>query len=141
MDWNYYHTFIHVADDCPVDHGVIPPPRGPSPTVALLQYTLLHDEPYRWTQEDLFFEVHCRRNGIDMAERRRNEPHLRAEFFGKPTACLRASPLVKTYGWGLHFDGDGRIALLGMEGEAYRRFRDGADPTVTVLAGMRSKRR
>ncbi len=64
---------------------------------------------------------------------------LRAHFFAKSQACLRASPLPKSYGWGLHFDGEGRVALCPMESEAYRRLVAGADG-VKVLKAMRSRR-
>ncbi|MEI7025361.1 DUF6157 family protein [Paenibacillus sp. y28] len=42
---------------------------------------------------------------------------LWSEFFSKPKACLRTSPLVKKYGWGLGFDAAGKIALLGADTE------------------------
>jgi hypothetical protein len=61
------------------------------------------------------------------------------EFFGKPRACLRASMLPKKYGWGLHFDLKGRIALVPMESGQYQEFVDGKG-VATVLTAMRSKR-
>jgi hypothetical protein len=65
---------------------------------------------------------------------------IRAELFQKNHPCLRASPLPKRYGWGVHYDGHGRIAIYGTESEDYRRLsRDGeGDPA--LVRGMRSKR-
>ena len=55
--------------------------------------------------------MHCARKGIPESDRAAE----RERFFGKGQPCLRTSPLAKTYGWALHFDADGRIALLPMD--------------------------
>jgi len=34
-------------------------------------------------------------------------------LLSKPHPCLRASMLPKRYGWGVHYDGNGRITLYG----------------------------
>lgn len=138
MDLNYYQTFIAVADDCPVTRSVVPPARGGHKTVALLQYEMLAGNPHGLTQEDVLFETWLRRQDLgDPPEAERAA--LRGRFFVKSQACLRASPLPKMYGWGLHFDGEGRVALCPMESEAYRRLVAGADG-VKVLKAMRSRR-
>jgi hypothetical protein len=62
----------------------------------------------------------------------------RSQFAAKPKACLRASPLVKTHGWGLHHDTQARVAAIALEDPAYARFA--ADPHLKVVAGMRSRR-
>ncbi len=111
-DLNYYDTLIAVADDCPVDHSVVPTPRGGKPTVAVLQYEMLSGNPHAHTQEDVLFESWAARQ--DIPEDRLSRKRLRQEFFSKPQACLRSSPLPKKYGWGLLFDGDGKVALLAM---------------------------
>ncbi len=69
-----------------------------------------------------------------------DKPRLRQEFFSKPQACLRSSPLPKKYGWGLLFDHDSRVALLPMESAEYQRLVAGNDPRVTVLKALRSRR-
>ena len=86
------------------------------------------------TSDDLLFEVYARRNGIADADR----PVARAALFAKPQACLRASPLVKNFGWGLHHDSEGRVAAFGVETETYHALVSRAD--VTVVPGMRSRR-
>jgi hypothetical protein len=62
----------------------------------------------------------------------------REEFFGKSHACMRASALAKTYGWGLHFDSDGRVALVGVETDRYRELA--SDTSLSHTRAMRSKR-
>ncbi len=136
-DLNYYATLIAVAGDCPVDHGVVPTPRGGKPTVASLQYEMLRDNPHVLTQEEVLFESWLARQ--DIPEDRDRE-RLRREFFSKPQACLRSSPLPKKYGWGFLFDGDGNVALLPMESAEYQALVGGADSGVTVLNALRSAR-
>ncbi|MBC9035009.1 hypothetical protein IAG41_21670 [Sphingomonas sp. JC676] len=121
---NYRDTLVTVSADCPVATGTIPEKHG---TIAAVEYGLLA-QPYAMTSDDLLFETHRARGGDQSRE----------EFFARPQACLRASPLVKQFGWGVHHDGEGRIALVGIESDVYRRMLD--DPTVAKTPGMRSKR-
>ncbi len=137
-DLNYYDTLIAVADDCPVDHSVVLTPRAGKPTVAVLQYEMLTDNPHVLTQEDVLFESWLARQ--DMSEDGVDKARLREEFFSKPQACLRSSPLPKTYGWGLLFDHDGRIALLPMESTEYQRLVAGTQPLIAVLKALRPRR-
>ncbi|MEV5410079.1 DUF6157 family protein [Thermopolyspora sp. NPDC052614] len=136
----YYKTLIAVADDCPVDAAVVPVARGGRKTVAVLQYEMLDGRPYRLTQEDVQFLSWVRRRP-DADDLREDElAALREEFFSKSQACLRASPLPKKYGFGLLFDGGGRVALCPVESEEYRRIvRGGAG--YEVVKAMRSSRR
>ncbi len=134
----YYRTLIAVADDCPVDASVVP--SGEKKTVAALQYEMLAAEPYRLTQEDVLFLTWVRRRP-GFGELGENElAALRDEFFSRSRACLRASPLPKRYGFGLLFDGEGRIALCPMESEEYRRIVAGGEG-YTVVKAMRTSRR
>ena len=128
---NYFETLILIAPDCPVGEGTVPPKPG---TVAALQYEKLMAAPYSRTSDDLLFEVFAERSGIPEA----GLAEARAAFFSKGQPCLRSSPLVKTYGWGVHHDSAGRIALFGAETAQYRDLaeREG----VTKVAGMRSQR-
>ncbi|MFC4059925.1 DUF6157 family protein [Planomonospora corallina] len=139
MDLNYYDTLIAVADDCPVRSAVEPEPRGGKKTVAVLQFEMIAADPGGLTQEDVLFESWLRRQepaGRSEAEHDR----LRAQFFARPQACLRASPLPKKYGWGLLFDQAGRVRLCPMESEEYQRIVAGEVAGVKVLKAMRSRR-
>lgn len=131
---NYRNTLIQLADDSPTAVATEPPARGASPTVARLQWELLAERPYAYTSDDLLFEVHAIRNAIPDAEREA----ARAAFFSRSQACLRASPLPKKFGWGLHHDAEERVALVPADSEDYRRLSD--DPEVTTRKAMRSRR-
>ena len=128
---NYFDTFITVSPDCPARAGETPAKSG---TVAALQLELLQARPYGLTSDELLFEVHARRHGIADADR----PTARAALFGKPQACLRASPLVKKHGWGLHHHGQGRMAAFGVETDSYRKLAARKD--LKQVVGMRSTR-
>lgn len=136
-DHNYFNTFITVAEDCPVDRAKVPAPRGGKATVATMQYEMLHPQPFAHTQEDVLFQVWFDRQELDELAADEVET-LRSEFFAKGQPCLRASPLTKTHGWGVHFDEQGRAALHAMESEEYATLA--ADDSLTVLRAMRSKR-
>jgi hypothetical protein len=133
-------TFVLVAPDCPVSAAVVPVTKGANPTVAVIQYDLLTARPYALTLEDLIFQTHVRRAGLTRTEAKARAAEIRAALFAKPHACMRASPLPKKYGWGVHHDGRGRIALYGVEWEEYLRFASGAIAGVEVVAALRSKR-
>lgn len=137
MAMNYYDAFIAVADDCPVSDSVVPTARGDKKSVAVLQYEMLAGSPYEHSQEDVLFHSWLQRQ--DLGDLSADEvARLRAEFFSKDQACLRASPLPKRFGWGLSFNDKGRVALCPMESEEYRQRVEGGD--VKVMKAMRSKR-
>lgn len=131
---NYYRTFIQVAEDCPVGAGHIPPANEGTPTVARLQYELLAGQPYILTSDDLLFAVHVARYDLPAA----GHAVLREAFFARGQPCLRSSPLAKRYGWGIHFDPVGRIALVGRETDDYDRLVNAWG--VTQLRAMRNRR-
>lgn len=131
---NYTGTFIQVADDCPTAAAEQPPVGGKAPTIAALQYALIAEHPYEFTSDDVLFEVYAVRQGISTDER----PGARETFFAKGQPCLRSSPLGKRYGWGIHHDADSRVALVPLGSDEYRALA--ADPTVTQVKAMRSKR-
>src|SRR5262249_52523720 len=108
--------------------------------VAVIQYELLSAKPYSLTLEDLIFETHVRRLGLSKAEAKARRAAIRAELFSKAHPCMRASPLTKRYGWGVHHDAAGRMALYGVESGEYRRCGEGRVVGVAVVAAMRSKR-
>lgn len=133
---NYYDTFIEAADDSPAKSGTVPLARGGKRTVALIQYELLTDNPYTYTQEEVLFETHLRHKGLTPTESERAE--LWDDFFAVPKACLRASPLPKGYGWGVHFDKEGKVALYGVETEAYRKYSESAAKQFRAMRARRA---
>lgn len=134
MSTNYVSTFIEVAEDCPTMVAEVPPPRGSTKTVAALQHDLIAGRPYLYTSDDVLFEVHATRHGITAED----SPAQRDAFFAKDQACLRSSPLGKRYGWGIHHDDRGCVALVAVESEEYRALA--ADDSVKHLKAMRSRR-
>lgn len=137
---SYINTFIRVAADCPVETGIIPVTSKPQLPAHIIQYELLAEEPYRYTNEELLYEVHVRHKQIPEEERISRRAEIWAELFSRKHPCLRASMLPKRYGWGVHFDAEGRIAIYAMESPEYDRYTSGEDSGLTLLNAMRSKR-
>jgi hypothetical protein len=131
-------TFVAVADDCPAASAITPSQKGGKATVAALQYEFLSAHPYKYTLEDLIFEVHLARSQIPEQERKLRGDEIRAELFSRSHACMRASPLTKSYGWGAHYDEDGRLALYPRESRQYARLSTAKD--LDVVKAMRNKR-
>ena len=138
MSLHVAKTFVVVADDCRAPSGIVPTSKGGKATVAVLEYQLLSAHPYRYTLEDLIFEVHLARNQVSQEERATRGAEIRAELFTRSHACMRASPLTKTYGWGAHYDEGGRLALYRRESEDYARLSK--DKRLDVVKAMRNHR-
>ncbi len=130
---NYFDTFIEVAEDTKADSGTEPPAKDKK-TVAEMQYELLANNPYKLTSDDIFFQVFADRKDLTKAEHKQ----AREEFFSKGQPCFRASPLTKTFGFGIHSNSQGKVALFGMETEEYQRFV--ADPNIKKVKAMKSNR-
>jgi len=123
---NYRDTLITVSDDCPVTVAT-PPAKGG--TIAERQFAQLSAAPYTMTSDELLLAVENDRKGPVTAD----------VFFARPQACLRASPLVKKHGYGLHHNSEGQVALIPMESAHYAQLL--ADSSVVKRLGMRSSRR
>ena len=131
---NYFNTFIEVADDCPVKIAEIPPQKENQKTAANIQFEMIIDNPYKYTSDDVLFKVFAVKNKIADKE-------LIAEkekFFSKGQPCFRSSPLTKRYGWGVHSDADGKIAIYPVESNEYKKFSK--NKNLKHVKGMRSKR-
>lgn len=135
---NYANTFIAVAPDTSAKAGTVPPVRGGQKSIARLEYELISDNPHSLTQEEVQFAVHTQRQGVPATELNARRAELWSEFFSRPMACMRASPLPKTYGWGLHFDADSKLALVALESPEYQQLINNS--AIRQLFAMRSKR-
>lgn len=131
---NYVNTFITIADDCPVVGGEIPPIKEGARTAANIQFEMVSKSPYKYTSDDILFQVFAEKNDLTKAEYKK----AREQFFSKGQPCFRASPLTKRYGWGVHNDENGRIAIFGVGTPAYSKLSK--DKTLTVLKAMKSSR-
>jgi hypothetical protein len=131
---NYQNTFIQVADDCPVKKAEIPPEKNEK-TAANIQFEMLIDNPYKFTSDDVIFQVYADKNKISGKQRLLA---ARNEFFSRGQPCMRSSPLTKRYGWGVHSDENGRIAIYPLESPDYKKFSK--DANLIQVKAMRSKR-
>ncbi|QMU30910.1 DUF6157 family protein [Adhaeribacter radiodurans] len=131
---NYPNTFIQIAEDCPAATGEIPPVKGDTKTVANIQFELVIKNPYTFTSDDVLFQVFAERNALTESELEQ----AREVFFSKGQPCFRASPLTKRYGWGVHSDKDGRIALVACDTPEYKKLA--SDSNLKVFKAMRSSK-
>src|SRR5689334_14769663 len=88
---NYINTFIEIAEDCPATTAQMPPDKSCEKTIAGLQFEIVKNNPYKYTSDDVLFQVHALRNEITKGEMKKEREH----FFSKGQACFRSSPLGK----------------------------------------------
>ena len=138
---DYVDTFIAVAEDCQATAGTAPAVNPDKPSVAARTYRMIAEDPYAYTSGEVIFTVHADRHAIPEGER----AAARATFYAKAQPCLRSSDLGKRYGWGIHADSHGRVALYGVDTAEYAEFvsgqrrSDAGEPIVRTKA-MRSSR-
>jgi hypothetical protein len=131
---NYIDTFIAIADDSPIAAGEIPPVKGDAKTVANIQFEIISKHPYKFTSDDVLFQVFADRNDLTKSEYKA----AREQYFSKGQPCFRASPLTKRYGWGVHNDKDGKIAIYGADTAAYKKWAN--DKNIKVIKAMKSSK-
>ncbi len=131
---NYQNTLITPAEDTKAVHAVMPPLKQDKKTIANLQFDMIYNEPYKYTSDEVLFEIYMLRKGAE------HDPVAdeRKAFFSKGQPCLRTSALAKQYGWGIHHDAGGRVALVAMESEDFKALV--ADPGVKKVKAMKSSR-
>lgn len=129
---NYFNAFILVSDDCTAIIAEVPPQKKVQ-TAATITYELLKNNPYKHTSDEVLFNTHVLKNGIAtndvVAERER--------FFSKSQPCFRSSPLCKRYGWGVHSNPEGKIAIYAIESDEYKRMS--IDSAMKIIKAIRSK--
>jgi hypothetical protein len=132
---NYFDTLIEIAEDSPVETAEVPVSKKDVKTVAQLQYELVAKHPYKYTSDDVIFLVYAQRNDLTRAEYKA----AREVFFSKGQPCMRASPLTKRYGFGVHADQNGKIALYGVETADYDRLLK--DEGIKKVKAMRTSKK
>lgn len=132
---NYENTFIAVAEDCLVKLAAIPPKKGNEKTATSIQFDMIYNNPYSFTSDDVIFQVFADKNSIKGEEQIISE---RKKFFAKGQPCLRCSPLTKRYGWGVHSNADGKVALYAMESIEYKKMVK--EKKLSHVKAMRSKK-
>jgi hypothetical protein len=127
-------TFIEVAEDCPAVRAEIPPTRSGRATKARVEYELIAGGPYTLTEEDVAFRTRVVMRDIPEAD----WPAERERFLSQEKPRMRVSTLAKRYGWGIHVDSNGRVALVAVESAEYQRLAD--DSALRHVRAFRSKR-
>lgn len=57
---------------------------------------------------------------------KQNELKIETELFlSKGQPCFRSSLLKKRYGWGIHSNEEGKVALFGVETDEYKKLVNG----------------
>jgi hypothetical protein len=131
---NYYNTFILVAEDCPTTMGEVPPTKKSGPTVANIQFDMIKSNPYLYTSDDVLFQVFADKNDLTPSE----YEEARKIYYSKGQPCFRASPLTKRYGWGVHHNQEGKIAIFARESAEYERLAN--DEALAITKGMKSSK-
>lgn len=132
MSTNYYDTLITIAPDSPTRKSIVPDLTKAS--VASQQYQWITEQPYSLTSDDVIFRRVAEKEGISEADR----SAAQKEYFQTGRACLRTSPLAKQYGWGIHADAEGRIALVAAESDEYAELS--SNDHVKKIAAMKRSR-
>jgi Family of unknown function (DUF6157) len=115
---NYINTFLVIADDCTIQFGTVPPLKGDNRTAANIQFDMIINHPYQYTSDDVLFQVFAVKNELTKKE----YLEARATYFSKGQPCFRASAITKRYGWGMHHNEEGKIAIFGCETKEYEDF-------------------
>ena len=132
---NYKNTFISVAEDCPAITAENPVEKNGKPTAASLQFKMIAKHPYKFDSDDVLFNVFAVKNEITKSE----FEVQKEKFFMKVQPCFRASPLTKRYGWGVHSNEKGKIAIYPVESAEYKKLS--TDKNLTQLKAMRSSKK
>ncbi len=131
---NYSNTFIQIADDCPIEFAEIPPVKKSGKTAANIQFEMISKHPYKYSSDDVLFQVYADKNDLTKDEYKT----ARLQFFSKGQPCFRASPLTKRYGWGVHYDEQGKMALYAAGSEEYQKFF--SEKNIQILKAMKSSK-
>ena len=75
---NYFNTFIEVAEDTKANSGKNPPAKDKK-TVAEMQFEMVANNPYKYTSDDVFFQVFANRKNLTKTEYKQAREH----FFSK----------------------------------------------------------
>lgn len=130
---NYYDTLIEVAEDSPATKAEVPKTKLGKKTKPVIEYEMIANHPYQFTEEDIAFETYAMLHDIPKAI----WPRERRKFLSKGHPHLRVSALAKRYGWGIHNNTEGKAALVAVESPEYKRLMN--DPRTTKLKAFRSK--
>ena len=130
---NYYNTLIEIAEDSPATKAEVPKPKGGKKTKPVIEYEMIANHPYKYTEEDIAFETYAVLHNIPKAI----WPKERETFLSKGHPHLRVSALAKRYGWGIHNNAQGKVALIAVNSLKYKKLMK--DPRTTKIKAFRSE--
>jgi hypothetical protein len=105
-----FEEIILVAEDCRVSKSEAPPLGDRKKTIARIGYEVLIENPYFFSEQEFFKEIH-------FEQRKRYD--LKIESYN-----IKRSELVKSYGWGVHRNKEGKLALVPMESTEYKKLQE-----------------
>jgi hypothetical protein len=117
---------IQVAEDCPVSCGTVPTTKREHETIPMIQYNELLTRPYYCSEKEFQEQVHLARRG-------KNKGEVNLGRYD-----IRRNALSKKYGWGVHVNEEGKLALVGCETEKYKQLTK--DVLVDKVKAYRSKK-
>lgn len=94
---------ILISPDSKSDVAVVPKEGN---SIARIAYEILIENPYKYTEAEYHHELHVVR---------RNKPDLKISSYN-----VKRSPLLKKFGWGVHKNAEGKMALIPANSEEYR---------------------
>jgi len=130
---NYYNTLIEIAEDSRATKAEVPKPKGGKKTKPVIAYEMIANHPYKCTEEDIAFETYAVLHNIPKAI----WPKERQTFLSKGHPHLRVSALAKRYGWGIHNNAEGKVALIAVNSLKYKKLMK--DPRTTKIKAFRSE--
>ncbi|MEM5532434.1 DUF6157 family protein [Pseudoalteromonas arctica] len=95
---------ILISPDSKTEVASIPPE---GKTVTRIAYEVLIENPYLYTEQEFMREVHIVR---------RKCSNLKINKYS-----IKRSDLLKKFGWGVHKDSNGKMALVAVDSDHYRR--------------------
>jgi hypothetical protein len=116
---------IEVATDSPAKRSEEPPDSSPEKRVDRIEYEVLAENPYKFTEREFYYEV-------NVVRRKRSDLKIESR-------SIKRLPLVKKYGWGIHRNADGKLALVACESSRYKELL--ADPLVKKTRAYRNRGR
>lgn len=132
---NCSNTFVSVSADCRVQKGEAPPMRNGEPTAAYIQYELISRNPYKFTSDEILFMVHAVKEDLPSVSWQQEKD----ELFAKAQQCMKSSPLALHYGWGIHHNADGKVAIHCRSSKEYSDLMSRSD--VKIVRPKRSAKR
>ncbi|HCH34356.1 MAG: hypothetical protein UY35_C0011G0021 [Candidatus Saccharibacteria bacterium GW2011_GWC2_48_9] len=117
-------SFIAVPPGCPALTTEAPLSRNPR-TIPQIEFEMLINDPYVYSSDDILYSANAERRGISWED-----------YFATVQPDFRLSPLVKRYGWGVHTNSKGKIAIYPLGSAEYEEFI--RDISIQQLRGNRS---